>query len=218
MTGCYYEILGVSVKASQEEIKRAFRMLAMRWHPDRNPRDAAAAKNFREALEAYEVLVDPSRRGQYDRMRGYGRSRGRSARHTTGQARKDGRQPPTFRDIMEEAFGIKYEETRDSSLYDLRFDLQVPRSALAQGSFEQIDYERWVFCGGCMGNGCRTPSRHCERCRGNGELPEGRSLRIWIPAGSEHGSRIRVPGAGDWLQPGMPAGDLVIMLHIVDVH
>ncbi len=76
---CYYKILGISIRASQDEIKKAFRMLAFRFHPDMNPADPDAARRFREVLKAYETLVDPRLRGKYDSLRGYSGRKGREA-------------------------------------------------------------------------------------------------------------------------------------------
>jgi molecular chaperone DnaJ len=210
---CYYKILGVSVRASQEEIKSAFRMLAMRWHPDRNPGNSGAAEHFRSALEAYETLIDPQKRRQYDKLRGKKKSNGGSRRY----GYKVKREPDDFsRQVIKDIFGIHLKHFRQESGYDLRFDLQVPRSALAMGTHEQIDYKRWVFCRQCMGNGHRLPVRSCEGCRGNGEMEEACCLRIWVPAGSEQGTRLRFSGAGDRLTPNSPAGDLVVLLHVVE--
>lgn len=213
---CYYKILGVSVRASQEEIRRSFRMLALRWHPDRNPQDPRAAERFREALEAYETLIDPSRRGQYDRSRGYGKGR---ARGKSAHGSAEDRAKRSYRDIVEDVFGFQFEKTIDSrSGYDLRFDLQVTRSSLGEGFYEQIDYVRSVFCKECFGNGRRSPAQSCRQCYGTGEIEEECSIRVWIPAGAENGSRLRIHGAGDWRSPGRMPGDLVVLIVIIEGH
>ena len=72
---CYYKTLGISVRASHQEIRSAFRYLAMKLHPDRNPGNAMAAERFREVRKAYEILKDPAARRKYDRVRGYRKSR-----------------------------------------------------------------------------------------------------------------------------------------------
>jgi molecular chaperone DnaJ len=210
---CFYKILGVSVRASQEEIRKAFRSLALRWHPDRNPHDPRAAERFRDALDAYETLIDPKKRGQYDRIQGYKKANGgtRLRRHRGKAGNGD-----SYRDVLKDFFGFDAVHLRQEREYDLRFDLQVLRSALTQGTYEQIDYKRWVYCGKCIVNGRRVAVRSCEDCRGKGEIEEACSLRIWIPAGSVQGTRLRFPGAGDRLTPNAPAGDLVILLHVVE--
>lgn len=210
---CYYKILGVSAKASQEEIKRAFRLLALRCHPDRNPGDPHAGRNFVEALEAYETLIDPLKRCNYDKLRGYSNN-GNGARKKNTAGSQGSRS--SLQEAMKEAFGIEFTGVKQRTINDLRFDLQVRRSALSDGAYELIDYSKLVFCCECMGNGRRTPRRSCKKCNGDGEVEESCSLRIWIPAGSEQGSRFRIPGAGDQPLPWSRAGDLVILLHIAD--
>jgi len=189
-------------------------MLALRFHPDRKPRDANAAERFREALDAYETLGDPARRNQYDLVRGYKKPAASSGKR--GEARRGGN-GGSVRDIVEEAFGIQFECAREWRSYDLRFDLQVPKNAVAGGAYESIEYQRWVYCEHCVGKGLHNGRGSCRTCNGDGGLEEDCSLRVWIPAGSEDGSRLRVTGAGDRSEPGLAPGDLVILLHVVDV-
>lgn len=212
MVTCYYKILGVSVRSSQEEIKSAFRMLALRFHPDCNAQEARTVERFREALEAYETLSDPTRRAQYDRARGYKKQK----RNNGGRGASSG-DKRSVRDMVEEAFGIQFEYRRESRSCDLRFDLQVPKNAVAAGMYESIEYQRWVFCESCLGKGRRKGRGSCEACSGHGGMEEYCALRLWIPPGSEDGSRLRVSGAGDRPEPGVAPGDLVILLHLVDV-
>lgn len=217
MRMCYYKILGVSVQASQEEIKRAFRMLALRWHPDRNPKEPRAAERFKQALEAYETLVDPSRRGQYDKARGYKKPEKWDSRKKR-RSRSGTRAEVAVEEILQEAFGVRRQAASAAERrgYDLRFELQVARSSTLAGSFEEIEYERVVLCGVCVRGASRKASSTCVCCGGEGEVTEKRSLRIWVPAGSDDGTRIRVNGGGDDLWPGCPAGDLVILLHVLE--
>jgi molecular chaperone DnaJ len=214
MASRYYKILGVSVGANPEEIKRAFRMLALRWHPDRNPHDAMAAERFREALEAYENLIDPSRKGQYDKIR----RRARPDASPRPKVRSRAKQTSTYtvEEILSQIFGAEYAHPRQQRRNDLRFDLQIPQSAAAKGIYEQIVFQRRVFCQACMGNGSQTPCSACLKCHGMGELEESRLLKVWVPAGSPQGARLRVSGEGDRLNPWVPPGDLVICLHLVE--
>lgn len=209
---CYYKILGVSSRASQEEIRRAFRLLALRCHPDRNPDDPRAGDHFRAALEAYETLIDPVKRHRYDGLNGYTqRSNGRGQKN---HAASQGHAAP-LEEVLKEAFGIEY-GFRQRIVNDLRFDLQVPSNVLREGTYECIDYARLVFCGECMGNGRKSPVLFCEKCQGDGEFEERCSLHVWIPAGSVPGSRLRISGVGDQPSPGSRPGDLVILLHAAD--
>jgi molecular chaperone DnaJ len=213
MRTCYYKILGISNCASEEDIKRAFRMLAFRFHPDRNPEDPCAEERFREALEAYETLVDSRKRCVYDKKNGNGRAREKGAQRAR---RRKSRVERSFEDILEGAFGIRREWVETRRGYDLRFDLQIDGQRASSGTFEEIAYVRSVFCRHCRnGNGSGGRST-CGACHGNGEVEEPCSVRIWIPEGSVQGSRVRIPGAGDQLQVGGPAGDLVIVLYVLD--
>ena len=213
---CFYRILGIPVRATQDEIKRAFRRLALRWHPDRNAGDPKAAERFKEALRAYETLIDPKARGKYDRSQGYRGQRNKSSYSRDFEESRDG-SATSFEEIFEEAFGIRGKRVRKPHGCDLRFDLQVPRSSIVDGLHEEISYGRVVFCRNCVGNGGHgRASGNCEKCLGLGELEETRSVRVFIPPGSPNGTRLRVEGAGDYPNPGNPPGDLVILVHIIE--
>lgn len=217
MRHCYYKILGVAVRSSQEEIKRAFRILALRWHPDRNPKEPKAGERFKQILEAYETLVDPCRRGQYDKTRGF-RKADRPERKGKKRARGGWCPEAAVDEILHEAFGVRRERSPapEKRVCDLRFELQVARSSLNGGVSEEIEYERVVFCIACVGGSSRRVSGWCRVCGGSGEVLEKRSLRIFVPAGSDGGTRIRVSGGGDELWPGYGAGDLVVYVHVVE--
>lgn len=215
MRACYYRILGVTVEASQEEIKRAFRLLALRWHPDRNPHDPNASNHFRDAVEAYETLTNPTARRLYDRRRGYIKGRRPVSQPVTptfdGEA-----DDVTLNEVIKDFFGVDFRHFQRHHGNDLRFDLQVSRDGAHRGFFEEIRYERVVYCPACLGKGFGATRQLCLECRGNGEREEPCSLRLWVPAGSEGGSRLRVPGAGDILSPGGTPGDLVVFLYVAD--
>lgn len=210
---CHYKVLGISIRASAEEIRKAFRSLALRWHPDRNPSEPDAADRFREILNAYETLIDPGMRGRYDRARGY-EKRKRSGSGRSFQTDEDG--GSSFNDVFHEFFGISHRRVRERRGTDLRFDLQLPKTVVAEGTFEEITYSRMVFCRDCVGKGRKKPVRTCDRCHGLGEVEDPYTVRVWIPPGSKDGTRLCVQGGGDCLCPGIPPGDLVILLHIVE--
>jgi molecular chaperone DnaJ len=215
MFSCYYKILGLSTRAGNEDIKKAFRELALRWHPDRNPQIPGAAARFRKILEAYETLIHPGRRNEYDR-----RNRGYAPKDTACPAQEGKGQEAGYRDTLEEFFGFRVRNSgvQDFTGSDLRFDLQIPITAIQGGIYESIDYQRLVYCQQCRGTGSRGNAAHvcCLKCGGQGELLEDRSVRVWVPPGTGHGSRLRVPGGGDQLRPGIPPGDLVILVYLVD--
>ena len=210
---CCYKILGISVRATQNEIRSAFRYLAMKLHPDRNPGNPVAAERFREVRRAYETLKDPASRGKYDRLRGYRKSR-RNADSSWTDIYSEGGEASSFDEIFQDLFAIGRREVRTSRICDLRFDLQVARGALLNGGFhEEISYVRTVFCRNCNNGGRRSG---CELCGGAGEREESCSLRVWIPAEVADGTRIRVAAAGDFLFPALSPGDLILLVQIVE--
>jgi molecular chaperone DnaJ len=210
---CYYKTLGISVRASQEEIRSAFRYLAMKLHPDRNPGNPTAAERFREVRKAYETLKDPAARGKYDRLNGYRKLKDRFSDSSWTDIHSEGGEAASFDEIFQDLFGIGKRQIRTTHGSDLRFDLQISRSSLKNGGFhEEISYVRNVFCqcyNRLMRSGCRL-------CGGIGEIEETCSLRVWIPAGITNGTRIRVSGAGDADVRTATPGDLVLFVHIIE--
>lgn len=213
MVNCYHKILGVPFRASQEEIKRAFRVLALRWHPDRNPGNPRAAEQFRQVLEAYESLIDDSEKRRQRKPRGDEKS------NWNAQGFENFSEKGPFSsldEILQEAFGLDFERRKGRRGSDLRFDIQIPKSATIKGVHEDIVYRRLVFCRKCSGIERFSFGSLCEMCMGNGELEENCTLRVWIPPGSEHGTRLKFSGQGDHPAPGTPPGDLVVFIHVVD--
>jgi molecular chaperone DnaJ len=215
MGRCYYQILGISSRATQEEIRRSFRLLALRYHPDRNPDNPDASERFREAMVAYETLADVSRRAIYDRRRGFrGGSAGRAARWA-GDRDWSG-SSASHEDILEGLFGIRTGERSEGDLrYDLRFDLQVHRAVLREGGLEEISFVRALRCPDCNGSGVPNPGP-CKVCGGSGQIEEQCCVKVSIPGGMEDGSRLRMRGLGDCVKDGWMPGDLVVVLHAAD--
>jgi molecular chaperone DnaJ len=210
---CYYKILGISVRASQAEIRSAFRYLAMKLHPDRNPGNPMAAERFREVRKAYEILKDPAARGKYDRLNGYRKQKERFSDSSWTDIHSEGGEASSFEEIFQDLFGIGKRHVRVNHGGDLRFDLQVSRSSFQYGGFhEEIDYVRMVCCK-CYNAPMRSA---CRLCGGIGEIEESCSLRVWIPAGIANGARIRVSGAGDAALPSAPPGDLILFVNIIE--
>lgn len=207
-----YKTLGLSRRAGPEEVKKAFRELARRWHPDHNPRDPGAPARFRKILEAYETLLD-----HFQRKDGGQRRPGKDQRHAGASWTTSEAAPDHSQDIFRDYFGVDRRPRHNlrTSRYDLRFDLQVSRQMLADGGTEWIDYTRMIFCKEC-GHGGRVPSTislTCPACHGHGEVEERRSIQVRIPAGSQHGTRLRIPLGGDQPHLDVPAGDLIILLY-----
>jgi len=163
----YYEVLGVGRQASTDELKRAFRKIAMDSHPDRYPDDAAAASRFKEASEAYTVLSDAGRRRTYDMF-------GHSAVESGGPAVDFSDMP--FADIFDTFFGGGGRgggrRQRSNRGDDLRYDMTITFEEAFIGVEKQIDVPRLTTCERCSGNGAEPGSgeQTCPGCRGSGQI------------------------------------------------
>ena|SRR5256885_1983196 len=164
----YYEVLGVGRQASPEDLKRAFRKIAMDSHPDRNPGDDAAAARFKEASEAYSVLSDPGRRRSYD-MFGHG------ATDFGAGAAVDFSDMP-FGDLFETFFGGgmggRARRERVNRGDDLRYDLTITFEDAFTGLEKQLDVPRLATCERCTGSGAEpgTGVDTCHTCGGAGQV------------------------------------------------
>ena len=163
----YYEVLGVARQASPDELKRAFRKIAMDSHPDRYPDDAVAAARFKEASEAYAVLSDPGRRRTYDMF-------GHAAVDSGGPAVDFSDMP--FADIFDTFFGGGVRggtrRQRSNRGNDLRYDMTIAFEEAFAGVEKQIDVPRLATCERCLGNGAEPGSGEetCPSCRGSGQI------------------------------------------------
>jgi molecular chaperone DnaJ len=164
----YYEVLGVSKTASDGEIKKAYRRLAMKHHPDRNTDDADAETRFKEAREAYEVLKDSEKRGAYDRF-GHGGLRGGRAGGGFGAE--------GFGDIFGDVFGDIFGGRRGggNQVYrgaDLGYELRLDLENAVQGDTVTIEVSTQVSCGACDGSGAKkgTDPVKCTTCGGVGQV------------------------------------------------
>jgi molecular chaperone DnaJ len=164
----YYEVLGVGRQASTDELKRAFRKIAMDSHPDRNPDDAAAAARFKEASEAYTVLSDPGRRRTYDMF-------GHAAVEAGAGPAVDFSDMP-FGDIFETFFGGGFggrgRRERSDRGADLRYDLTIGFEEAFTGVEREVEVSRLMACDRCAGSGAEpgTGDETCPGCRGAGQV------------------------------------------------
>ena len=167
----YYEVLGISRSAPDNEIKKAYRKLAMKYHPDRNPDDKEAEESFKEATEAYEVLSDDQKRQIYD---AYGHE-GLKSRGYQGPDFED--IFSSFGDIFGDIFGFGRADGRRSRQgpirgSDLRYDLSVSFMDAVHGISKDIEIERPDTCWTCEGTGLRPghKAETCQTCQGRGQV------------------------------------------------
>ncbi|SDF12254.1 molecular chaperone DnaJ [Thermus arciformis] len=230
----YYAILGVGRDATQEEIKKAYRQLALRYHPDKNPGDKAAEERFKEINEAYAVLSDPEKRAQYDR----------------GLLGEGSVKVEDLFDLFAQVFGFRPQGRPAPRGEDLEVQVEVELRDLLRGKEAEVAYSRLVPCEACGGQGgrrvacptcggqgvvesyqrgffgtfvSRTPCPHCKGqgfllaeacpvCRGRGRVAREERIPVKIPPGMGEEHLLRVPGYGN-LGPGGP-GDLYVRLKV----
>jgi molecular chaperone DnaJ len=211
----YYEVLSVGRDASEQEIASAYRKLAIKYHPDKNPGDEEAVQKFKECAEAFEVLSDSDKRSRYDRF---------------GHAGVDGAGgSPHFTDVNDifQAFGDILGEGMFGDLFgggrggrrgrrarrgsDVRADVTIDLLEAARGCAKQLHFERHERCGTCQGTGAKAGAKRetCKYCGGNGQVVQATGIfRVQTTCPSCHGagSVIRDPcldcgGQGQVRQP-----------------
>ncbi len=163
----YYEVLGVNQGSGSADLKKAYRRLAMKYHPDRNPDDAVAEEKFKEAKEAYDVLSDPQTKATYDQ---YGHA-------GLDQTRGGGGSPGGMGDIFDSVFGDIFGggSRGGSRVYrgsDLSYDLDLSLEDAVSGKEVKIKIPNLVECGSCEGTGSRSkqPPAQCQTCGGVGQV------------------------------------------------
>jgi molecular chaperone DnaJ len=256
----YYEVLGVPKGADLDEIKKAYRKLAMQYHPDQNPGNKEAEEKFKEAAEAYGVLSDAEKRRNYDQF-GHAGMGG-------GGFQFDPRQFADFQDLFGggdifanlfgglfgDVFGgrRKSPDGRERGS-DLQIELRLPfREAIFGVDQKEVEIPRLETCAVCSGSGCASGTqpivcpqckgagqiarRHgflqvastcpqcqgrgmaiqnpCAECRGEGRLQKMAKVRFKIPAGIDHGQRLRLIGEGTAGRGGGGNGDLYVAFNI----
>jgi molecular chaperone DnaJ len=234
----YYEVLGVARDCDAVELKRAYRELAMKWHPDKNPGSKEAEERFKEVSEAYSVLSEPEKRAHYDRV---GHSGG-GFEATVG----------SFTDLFENLFGDLFGRKKQKAAAgrDLRYTLELDFLEAARGVTKTITIPARGDCEACRGTGARgeagltvctacggkgeikmqqgffsvgkscatchgtgkTIVDPCPTCAGSGTVEKEREFTVTIPPGAEDGNVRRVPGQGEPGRRGGAAGDLHVVI------
>jgi molecular chaperone DnaJ len=175
----YYEILGVSKTASEEEIKKSYRKVAMQYHPDRNPGDKGAEEKFKEAAEAYEVLSDQDKRAKYDRYGHAGLSNGRGGGFNGGGMNMEdifSQFGDVFGDDIFGSFfgGRRTGHSRPSGARgsNLRIKIRLSFEEIAKGVNKSVKVKKYVPCGTCHGSGAKDKGsvQTCSTCGGSGQV------------------------------------------------
>jgi molecular chaperone DnaJ len=168
----YYQVLGLGREATDEEIKKAYRKLAMKYHPDRNPDDKTAEESFKEGKEAYEMLSDPKKRAAYNQ---YGHAGVDPSMGGGAGAGFNGGFSEAFGDIFGEIFGGAGRGRGQSGVYrgaDLRYNLEISLEEAARGAEKQIKIPAAETCEVCKGTGAKagTSPITCRTCGGQGAV------------------------------------------------
>jgi len=233
----YYKILGVSKSSSAGDIKKAFRRLARKYHPDVNPGDKAAEARFKEINEAYEVLSDPDKRKRYDTLGpnwqdqfGFSTPRSRPGGSRpgagTGSNPYDPIDPTGFSDFFEVLFGrtgrrggatgatgtagagrSSTQQAIRKAGENIEQPVEITLREAYSGTQRAFTHEVTEACPTCKGSG-EIGGRTCATCGGKGTTTRSRKLEINIPAGVDTGSKVLVSGEGQPGIGGASAGDL----------
>jgi len=239
----YYEVLGVTRTVTEVEIKKSYRRMAMKHHPDRNPDNKDAEDKFKEAKEAYEILSDAQKRAAYDQF-------GHAGVDQSAGGGRSGGFSDVFGDVFSDIFGGGGSQSYRGA--DLRYHLDLSLEEAVAGTTSKIQIPIHVNCKTCDGSGakkgtepvtCTTCGGHgqvrmqqgffsvqqpcphchgtgkmitdpCNDCHGEGQVQEKKTLSVKIPAGVDTGDRIRLAGEGEPGTGGAGPGDLYVEVQV----
>jgi DnaJ-class molecular chaperone len=220
----YYKVLGISKTASVDDIKKAFRKLARKYHPDVNPGDKKAEEKFKEINEAYEVLSDPDKRRKYDTLGPNWQEqfgfRSAQSRRTSGFPGATPGFDSNFSEFFETLFGRAgasgargREDPRRRTGENIEQPVEITLQEAYTGGTRTYNIQSTETCAFCRGTG-EVSGKTCANCSGQGQMARSKRIQVKIPPGVDNGSRIRVAGEG---QPGMgggPRGDLYLVITV----
>jgi DnaJ-class molecular chaperone len=222
----YYEVLEVPRTATADDIKKAYRKLARKYHPDVNPGDTSAEEKFKQVGEAYEVLSDPEKRKRYDQLGEHwkagadftpppGWEGGRVEYADFGDLFGAGGGAGGFSDFFETLFGGRRGRRAGTGFamrgQDVEAAIELSLEEAHRGTTRAITLQTTAVCPTCNGGG-RHENQPCATCRGAGAVARPKTLDVTIPTGVRHGSVIRLAGQGEAGIGNAPAGDL--LLHV----
>ncbi len=193
----YYDVLGITKSSSKDEIKKAYRKLAFKFHPDKNKGDKASEEKFKEASEAYHVLSDDKRKANYDQF-GHAAFQGSGGQGGFGNFDFSS----SFSDIFEDFFGdfeVGSSSRRSSNRgNDLRYDLSISLEDAYKGLERNIKYTTYKKCSDCSGSGAAKGSKHikCNYCSGRGKVRTNQgffTIQQTCPQCSGYGETIGKP-------------------------
>lgn len=234
----YYNVLGIPRDASADDVKKAYRGLARRWHPDKNPGDDDADQRFKDLTEAYRTLSDPEKRKRYDRLGPLYREDGRPPR------------PEDVNEVVTSMFGGLFRRGRAVRGDDLRYTVSLTLEEVASGVDKSIVVPRKVLCTSCAGVGAVPEARKecevcggtgkakgtrlfrsscyhcqgrgftaeagCERCHGDGRVGIEDTLVVKVPPGVAAGQKLKLAEKGDAAAGDGPSGDLFVIVSVED--
>lgn len=232
-----YNVLGVSRGASQADIKKAYRKLALQWHPDRTGNDSDGSARFKEVTFAYKVLSDPTERARYDKLGPLYTADGRPPR------------PEDLNETVSSVVGRWFGRRGEKKGEDLRYTLTLTLEEVASGSTRRVVIPRKARCSACGGDGAaphgkamceicdgtgrtkglimRTECFHCDgrgftitepcgECEGEGRISLQDKIDVQVPGGVATGQKLRVAEKGNAPNGTGPTGDLFVVVNVAD--
>ena len=213
----YYKILGITQKTTKADIKKKYRELAKKYHPDTNAGSKAAEDKFKIIAEAYEILSNAKKRKEYDRTRAYRKKaprRPRSQPNWKEPSSGFGREPGSNNQGFEEPFAQEPEPI-DPDMptcgFDLQFMIDVPLPIVALGGTVPYTYEKYMPCGECEGTGTQG-DEECTECQGKQLVVRSVTLNVKIPPGVADQHTLAIIKEGGAGRNGGPPGDLYLKI------